>query len=139
LPLVTCAGIRDAPGARIMAAAHWHVCGLMLSIARLPVRRQVSEVLNAKIWLQIENVYAGLKGTILALWHHPSALVNVFSKSPAIAISRFGFGDMFLFDQTWSVALDEACCSLDYARTPLKSRVSEGMTCDRNITRQDKL
>jgi hypothetical protein len=42
---------------------------------------------------QIANVYAGLKGTNLALWHHPSTLMDVLSKSPAIAISRFGFGD----------------------------------------------
>jgi hypothetical protein len=50
-----------------------------------------------------------------------------------------GWADMLLFDQTWSVALDEACCSLDNARTLLKSQVSKGMTCDGNITRQDKL
>jgi|SRR5882672_1711957 len=50
-----------------------------------------------------------------------------------------GWADMLLFDQTWSVALDEACCSLDNARTLLKSQVSKGVTCDRNITRQDKL
>jgi hypothetical protein len=65
----------------------------MLGIATLPAKRQVSEVLNAKIGRQIANVYAGLKGTNLALWHHPSTLMNVLSKSPAIAVSRFGFGD----------------------------------------------
>jgi hypothetical protein len=57
----------------------------MLFTATLPVRRQVSEVLNSKIGHQIANIYAGLKGTNLSLWHNPSTPMNVLSKSPAIA------------------------------------------------------
>jgi hypothetical protein len=59
----------------------------MRCIATLPAKRQVSEVLNAKIEHQVANVYAGLKGTNLSLWHYPSTPMNVLPKSPAIAIS----------------------------------------------------
>jgi len=65
----------------------------MPSTATPPARKRSREVLNVKISPQIASVYAGLNGDNLVLCGHPTALMNMPLKSPAIAISQFGYRD----------------------------------------------
>ena len=93
MPPLVSAGIRDALVATMAGPARWPILGQMPSTVATHAKRQLREVLTVKIGRQIANVYAGLKGTNLALWHPPSMPMNVLSKSTAIAISSFGYGD----------------------------------------------
>jgi hypothetical protein len=88
VPFFVSAGIRDVPGAKIMAPDLWLICELTLCTATPPARSQVREVLNTKIDHQVANVYEGLKETNLAPCYHPLTRMNEALKSPAIEISN---------------------------------------------------
>ena len=77
-------GIRDAPVATMASPARWPISGWMPSTVAALAKRQLREVLTAKIGHQIANVYAALRGTNPAPCYYPLTSMDETLKSPAI-------------------------------------------------------
>jgi hypothetical protein len=83
------AGIRGAPAARMAGPARWPTSERMPSTVATLARRQLRDVLNAKIGLQMSNVYAGLNGTNPAPCYYPLTRLIKALKSSAIENTIF--------------------------------------------------